>query len=39
LCAADLPLRFDADVYRILVRHVADPKLDWHDLRAAIRCA
>jgi DNA polymerase-3 subunit epsilon len=28
--------RFDADVYRILVRHFADKaKLDWHDLRVA----
>jgi hypothetical protein len=25
---------FDADVYRILVRHFSrHPKLDWHDLR------
>ncbi|MGA2707345.1 MAG: exonuclease domain-containing protein [Steroidobacteraceae bacterium] len=40
LCAADLHRPFDADVYRILVRHFAGKqKLDWLDLRAAIRCA
>ncbi len=38
LCAAALPRRFDADVYRILVRHFRQD-LDWHDLRAATRCA
>jgi DNA polymerase III subunit epsilon len=45
---AALPRRFDADVYRILVRHFSDrstaspgrrERLDWHDLRPAIRCA
>ncbi len=45
---APLPQRFDADVYRILVRHFADrsaagpggrERYDWHDLRSSIRCA
>jgi len=45
---AALPQRFDADVYRILVRHFADrsaggpgsrDRYDWHDLRAANRYA
>jgi DNA polymerase-3 subunit epsilon len=36
LSAAAGPPPFDADVYRILVRHLADKaKLDWHDLRVA----
>ncbi len=39
LCTPELPLRFDADIYRILVRHFADQRLDWHDLRAGVRCA
>ena len=39
LTAAPGPPAFDADVYRILVRHFADrAKLDWHDLRVAISC-
>ncbi len=36
LAAAPGPPRFDPDVYRILVRYLADRRhLDWHDLRAA----
>jgi DNA polymerase-3 subunit epsilon len=37
LLTDERPHPFDADVYRILVRHFANaPKLDWLDLRVAI---
>ncbi len=36
LAAAPARPHFDPDVYRILVRYLADQRhLDWHDLRAA----
>lgn len=38
LRAARAPRGFDADVYRILTRHLKNhPQLDWHDLRRAAR--
>jgi DNA polymerase-3 subunit epsilon len=40
LSAAPRAPAFDADVYRILVRHFGDrAKLDWHDLRVATSCS
>jgi DNA polymerase III subunit epsilon len=36
LGAVSAPLGFDADVYKILLRHFSNqPKLDWHHLRTA----